>query len=105
MALRFRLCTRDQLPAYGLGVFTVPGVTWPVLAGVIDGELIATAGVCPHEDVSLAGGTLEGACLTCPGHGYQFDLRTGACTHDPDLWLRRYKVSVDPAGEVWIELL
>lgn len=105
MALRFRLCARQELPAVGLGVFTVPGITWPVLAGYVDGELIATAGVCPHEDVALAGGTLEGACLTCPGHGYQFDVRTGECAHDPDLWLRRYKTAVDEAGVVWIELI
>jgi len=104
MALRFRLCGRDEVPALGLGVFTVPGITWPVLAGVVDGELIATAGVCPHEDVALAGGELDGACLTCPGHGYQFDLRTGECTHDPSLVLRRYKVS-EADGAVWIELL
>lgn len=104
MALRFRLCARDELPDEGLAAFTVAGVTWPVLAGVIGGEVIATAGVCPHEDVSLAGGTLEGPRLTCPGHGYQFDVRTGACVHDPDLVLRRYKVS-EEGGEVWIELL
>lgn len=104
MALRFRLCARADVPAIGLGVFTVPGITWPVLAGVVDGELVATAGVCPHEDVSLADGEVAGGCLTCPGHGYTFDLRTGACTHDPDLWLRRYRVS-EVDGVVWIELL
>ncbi|MBE7449523.1 MAG: Rieske (2Fe-2S) protein [Kofleriaceae bacterium] len=103
MALRFRLCRRDELPEGALVERVVEGVTWPVLAGVIDGEVIATAGVCPHEDVRLGGGELDGACLTCPGHGYTFDLRTGACTHDPDLVLRRYRVAVVD-DEVWIEL-
>ncbi len=104
MALRFRLCARAALPEGGLAEFTVDGVTWPVLAGVIDGEIIATAGVCPHEDVHMVGGHLEGTALTCPGHGYTFDLRTGACTHDPDLTLRRYRVS-EQAGDVWVELI
>jgi toluene monooxygenase system ferredoxin subunit len=104
MALRFRLCARSELPEGGLAAFAVDGVTWPVLAGVIEGELIATAGVCPHEDVSLAGGTLDGACLTCPGHGYVFDLRTGECAHDPSLELRRYKIS-EQGDDVWIDLV
>ena len=91
MALRFRLCARHELPDERLAAFTVAGVTWPVLAGVIGGELVATAGVCPHEDVSLAGGTLEGSCLTCPGHGYQFDVKSGECAHDASLVLRRYQ--------------
>jgi nitrite reductase/ring-hydroxylating ferredoxin subunit len=104
MALRFRLCRHDTLPDGGLVELRVPGVTWPVLAGVIEGEVLATAGVCPHEDVHLAGGDLDGACLTCPGHGYTFDLRTGACTHDPDLILRRYRVEI-VGGDVWVELV
>jgi nitrite reductase/ring-hydroxylating ferredoxin subunit len=103
MALRFKLGSRHAVPDGALAAFVVPGLTWPVLAGVIDGELIATAGVCPHEDVELAGGDVEDACLTCPGHGYTFDLRTGACTHDPTLVLRRYRVSLD-GDEVWLDL-
>jgi nitrite reductase/ring-hydroxylating ferredoxin subunit len=104
MAQRFRLGPRALLPVGGLGEFLVEGVTWPVLAGVIDGEIIATAGVCPHEDVRLAGGYLEDGCLTCPGHGYRFDLRSGVCEHDPSLVLRRYRVSEED-GDVWVELV
>lgn len=105
MALRFRLGPRTALPEGTMGEFWVKGVTWPVLAGVIDGEIIATAGVCPHEDVRLAGGHLEDGCLTCPGHGYIFDLRTGECAHDPSLVLRRYRVSIEDDGDVWVELV
>ena len=104
MALRFRLGPRSALAEGALTAFEVKGVTWPVLAGVIDGELVATAGVCPHEDVHLAGGYIEDGCLTCPGHGYTFDLRTGACLHDASLVLRRYRLT-DENGEIWVELI
>ena len=60
--------------------------------------------MCPHEDVALAGGDLEGSELVCPGHGYGFDLATGACTHDRTLALRRYPVTVT-GDEVWVDLL
>ena len=82
----------------------MPGVTWPVLVTRVDGELVAVPGVCPHEDVALAGGDLRGAAIVCPGHGYEFDLRTGRCTHDPGLELRRYPITL-VGDEVWVDLL
>lgn len=102
--LRARLCPLAALPVGALRAFPVPGVTWPVLAGVIGGAPVATAGVCPHEDVALADGDVDDCQLTCPGHGYQFDLRTGRCRHDPDLVLRRYPITIVD-GEVYIDLL
>lgn len=102
--LRVRLGRLDELPRDTLRAFAVAGVTWPVLAGLIDGELVATTGVCPHEDVGLADGDLDGFQLTCPGHGYQFDVRTGRCRHDAALVLRRYRAEIVD-GDVWIELL
>lgn len=102
--LRVRLAALAELPVDALRAFTVAGVTWPVLAGRFDDEIIATAGVCPHEDVSLADGDVADGCLTCPGHGYVFELRTGACRHDRDLTLRRYRTRVID-GEVWVELV
>jgi nitrite reductase/ring-hydroxylating ferredoxin subunit len=102
--LRARLARVGEIPAGAMAAFTVPGVTWPVLATRLDGAIVATAGVCPHEDVGLAAGDLDGACLTCPGHGYQFDLTTGACAHDPRLRLRRYRVTIID-DEVWIDLV
>lgn len=104
MALRVLLCRTGELREGALTSFAVRGVTWPVLAGVFGGEVIATAGVCPHEDVLLADGELDGTCLTCPGHGYQFDLTSGACRHDRSLSLRRYPVTL-VADQVWIDLL
>lgn len=102
--LRARLARVDEIPVGAMAAFTVPGVTWPVLATRLGAEIVATAGVCPHEDVGLADGDLDGACLTCPGHGYRFDLTTGACDHDARLSLRRYRVTIID-DEVWIDLL
>jgi nitrite reductase (NADH) small subunit len=33
--------------------------------------------------------------LTCPWHGWTFDLRTGTCDEDPDLTLELYPVRID----------
>ena len=89
MALRVRVCRADEVVDHELHAFAVEGVTWPVIVVRLDGVIVATPGVCPHEDVGLATGAFDGHLLTCPGHGYQFDLETGRCTHDPGLVLRR----------------
>jgi nitrite reductase/ring-hydroxylating ferredoxin subunit len=105
MALRVRVCRLADVVAGELRAFAVSGVTWPVLLSFVEHELIAVPGVCPHEDVGLADyGELHGTTLLCRVHGFEFDVRTGRCEHDPRLHLRRYPVTVI-GDEVWVDLL
>ncbi|HEY0477269.1 MAG TPA: Rieske 2Fe-2S domain-containing protein [Kofleriaceae bacterium] len=104
MALRVRVCAVGDVTDGQLRAFAVPGVTWPVIVTRVAGELVAVPGVCPHEDVALAGGELAGDAIICPGHGYHFDLHTGRCQHDPSLELRRYPITL-VGGEIWVDLL
>ena len=104
MALRVRVCRLSDVVPGEVRAFTVTGVTWPVIVTYADATLVACAGVCPHEDVGLAGGHLEDTTLVCPGHGYGFDLTTGLCTHDATLALRRYPITL-VGDEIWVDLL
>jgi toluene monooxygenase system ferredoxin subunit len=104
MALRVRVCRLVDVVEGQLRAFQVAGVTWPVLVTRVDGELFACPGVCPHDDVGLWDGDLDGTVITCPGHGYQLDLRTGACKHDRTLQLRRYPITI-VGDEIWVDLL
>ncbi|MBA3820556.1 MAG: Rieske 2Fe-2S domain-containing protein [Deltaproteobacteria bacterium] len=104
MALRVRVCRLADVSIGELRAFTVPGVTWPVIVTYVDGALVAVPGVCPHEDVALADGDLDGSAIVCPGHGYRFDLHTGRCQHDAGLELRRYPITL-VGDELWVDLL
>lgn len=42
-----------------------------------EGQLFAMDGLCPHQGGPLAEGEVVGNVVTCPWHGWQFDLRTG----------------------------
>ena len=44
----------------------------------VAGELCAVADNCSHRDAKLSEGRLRGSLVTCPLHGAQFDVRTGA---------------------------
>lgn len=104
MALRVRVCKLADVVDGELRAFAVTGVTWPVIVTRVGGELVACPGVCPHEDVALADGELRGCSIVCPGHAYEFDLRTGRCAHDPDLELRRYPITL-VGDELYVDLL
>ncbi len=47
-----------------------------LVARVAD-EYFVTDSRCPHLGGHLDKGTLQGAVITCPRHGSQFDLRDG----------------------------
>jgi nitrite reductase (NADH) small subunit len=67
----------------------------PIVVWNIAGRFHATAARCPHEDAPLCIGSLEGAVVTCPMHGWQFDVTTGQGVNPPDRRLRPYPVHVD----------
>lgn len=43
---------------------------------------------CPHQGNDIQHLALDGATLTCPRHGWRFDITTGACTGQGDRPLR-----------------
>lgn len=43
----------------------------------VDGEIHVLDGICPHAGGPLGKGTLNGSVVTCPWHGWQFDVTNG----------------------------
>ena len=43
----------------------------------VDGAFHALDGICPHQGGPLGKGTISGAVVTCPWHGWQFNVCTG----------------------------
>ena len=67
------------------------------------GDFYAINPVCPHEDGPLEDGSLVGEIVTCPVHGYDFDVRTGECQFDSDYRVETYPVRVVDA-DLYVEL-
>ncbi|MDB5971661.1 MAG: hypothetical protein JWQ90_4111 [Hydrocarboniphaga sp.] len=59
-----------------------------------NGEVLATAGRCPHANGFLHKGTVCDGKVSCPWHGWTWNLRTGECDETDDLVLPRYEVRV-----------
>ena len=50
---------------------------------------------CGHRGGPLAEGFLEGDVVTCPWHGWQYDMKTGQCLNMEGCRLGTYPVSVE----------
>jgi nitrite reductase/ring-hydroxylating ferredoxin subunit len=72
-----------------------------VCVAVVDGQPYAVADSCPHRATALSGGVVRDGVITCPGHLWRFDLRSGAClTGSPDA-LPTYRCHV---VDGWVEV-
>jgi nitrite reductase/ring-hydroxylating ferredoxin subunit len=65
-------------------------------------EIFAIGNECPHQGGNLCDGWIEGDIVTCPLHGWEFDLRSGVCMTVPGERVPRYSATVD-GGVVYLE--
>lgn len=69
----------------------------------VDGTIFALDGVCPHQGGPLGKGCLTGAVVTCPWHGWQFDVRTGRHQLSRTLVQPRWEARIED-GDVLVDL-
>jgi nitrite reductase/ring-hydroxylating ferredoxin subunit len=66
----------------------------PIAIANVDGQLYAVEGRCGHAGGPLGEGALAGKVLTCPNHGWTYDVTTGRCLIDPAVSVRPVPVRV-----------
>lgn len=64
----------------------------------VNGQFHALDGICPHQGGPLGKGTLNGCVVTCPWHGWQFDVTTGQHQTSASLLHTRFPVKVQGGG-------
>ena len=101
MAHWIRIARVDECPP-GKGIERVAGDRIVALFNV-EGQFYALDGVCPHQGGPLGKGCLSGAILTCPWHGWQFDVRSGQHQLSRTLVQPRFDVRVD-GGDVLVDV-
>jgi nitrite reductase/ring-hydroxylating ferredoxin subunit len=60
----------------------------------VDGAFHAIENSCPHQGGPLADGWMDGALVTCPWHGWCFDVRTGKMTLGDFARVPRFELQV-----------
>ncbi len=95
------VCRKDEVTPGGFRCFEVAGKR--ILLCEVSGVLYAISATCAHLGGPLEAGFFENCVVTCPWHGWQFDVRTGESLYDPGRRLATYPVSVE-GDEVLIEV-
>lgn len=79
----------------------IAGINFAIF--LINDNVYAVENDCPHQHFSmLHEGELHECIVTCPMHGWSFDLRTGAAVRGNGRLKRHRAKTID--GEVWIIL-
>jgi 3-phenylpropionate/trans-cinnamate dioxygenase ferredoxin subunit len=100
---RIDLVGADEVPEGTMKMAYVDG-TDQVLVVHVNGEFLATQGICSHEYFELDKGFLTAGTLTCALHLSRFDLETGEPLDPPaELPLAVYPVVIED-GRVLIEV-
>lgn len=64
-------------------------------------EVHAIDGICAHAGGPLAKGAVSGRIVTCPWHGWQYDVSTGAHCLTPAICQQSFEVTVE-GDEVFV---
>ena len=60
-----------------------------------EGVFYAIENTCKHRGGPLGEGSVSGTMVTCPWHGWEYDVTSGACSMDPAIAVQKFSVKVD----------
>lgn len=61
----------------------------------VGGEFYALDNTCLHRGGPLGQGALEGEVITCPWHGWQYNVTSGEAVFNPEIKVQKYEVKVE----------
>jgi nitrite reductase (NADH) small subunit len=90
-----------EVPAGTIHEFQVAGKA--VALANVAGKFYAISDVCVHRGGPLGQGELHENVVTCPWHGWQYDVTTGKVTQNPAMGVACYATEVR-GDEVFVDI-
>ena len=66
----------------------------PVAVANVDGKFYAINNTCLHRGGPLGQGPLEGKIVTCPWHGWEYDVTTGKISQNTAVGVDSYPIEI-----------
>jgi len=95
-----RAARKDEIAPGSIREFQVDGLT--VAIANVGTRFYAINNTCLHRGGPLGQGLLQGVAVTCPWHGWQYDVTTGKHTMNPAVAVKTYGIEVR-GDDIWIE--
>ncbi len=96
-----RAANLSDVPAGAIKEVSINGQS--VALANIAGTLHAISNTCLHRGGPLGQGVLEGKIVTCPWHGWQYDVTTGKVSQNATVGVSCYPVEVR-GQEIFVDL-
>ncbi|MBI1909179.1 MAG: Rieske 2Fe-2S domain-containing protein [Deltaproteobacteria bacterium] len=64
----------------------------------VNGQFCAIQNNCPHRGGPLGEGDLNGTVVTCPWHGWEFDVTTGVSPVNPAASVKKFNCKIEGAS-------
>ncbi len=93
MANFVKVCKTSDIPTGSGKTVEVNGKAVAVFN--VDGNFYAIDNTCLHRGGPLGEGELDGKIVTCPWHGWRYDVATGANEMNPSIAVEKYQVKVE----------
>lgn len=61
----------------------------------VEGTYYAIDNTCVHRGGPLGEGELSGETVTCPWHGWEYNVKDGKCTNNPSACVKTYEIKVE----------
>jgi nitrite reductase (NADH) small subunit/3-phenylpropionate/trans-cinnamate dioxygenase ferredoxin subunit len=82
----------SELPPGTIQEFQIGGKV--IAVANVGGKFYAINNTCLHEGGPLGEGSLEGKIVTCPWHGWDYDVSTGKALQNPSVGVACYRTEV-----------
>ena len=61
----------------------------------VEEKMYACSNTCPHRGGPIGEGRIDGKIVTCPWHGWEFDVTTGKMPVNPNVGITTYPVIME----------
>jgi nitrite reductase/ring-hydroxylating ferredoxin subunit len=93
MAVMTKVAKTSDIPPGTSKVIEAGGKTIAVFN--TEGTFYATDNACQHRGGPLGEGSLSGTTVTCPWHGWEYDVTSGVCQMDPAIKVSKYDLKIE----------
>ena len=93
-----KIADKSELQSGEAKVIEVQGKTLALFN--VDGNFYALDNTCLHRGGPLGEGELEGPVVTCPWHGWRWDVTSGANTNNPAVKVACFPVKVEGSSVI-----
>ncbi|MFZ4856919.1 MAG: Rieske (2Fe-2S) protein [Desulfuromonadaceae bacterium] len=83
----------SEVPDFGKKTVSVSGRE--ILLVNVKGKIYAVENECPHQGSPLTAAIVKDGSISCPRHGYRFNLEDGRCAEHPGFVLATFPVQLN----------